>query len=132
MIFPDAEFRARTERLQAGMAAAEIDALLLTSPADIFYTTGFLTRFWESPTRPWFVVLPRIGRSEPEPEPSAAPQLIAAVPPAHVAAITGAIACMVEPRHIIHIEDRRRGAVWTAEGRLIHQTSHNVPHGKKS
>ncbi len=77
------------------------------------------------------VILPRIGRAKPEPETEAAPQLLVAVPPAHVAAISAAVACMVEPRHIIHIEDRRRGAVWTAEGRLIHQTSHNVPHGKK-
>lgn len=43
------------------MAAQEIDALLLTSPADVFYTTGFLTRFWESPARPWFIVLPASG-----------------------------------------------------------------------
>ena len=77
------------------------------------------------------VILPRIGRSQPEPDVSAAPQLLVAVPEADVAAISAAIACIVEPRHIIHIEDRRRGAVWTTEGRLIHQTSHNVPHGKR-
>jgi Xaa-Pro aminopeptidase len=34
---------------------------LLTSPADIFYVTGFLTRFWESPARPWFVIVPSTG-----------------------------------------------------------------------
>lgn len=43
------------------MARARFDALLLTSPADVFYTTGFLTRFWESPARPWFIVLPQTG-----------------------------------------------------------------------
>lgn len=41
------------------MAAVDLAALLLTSPADIAYVSGFVTRFWESPTRPWFVVLPR-------------------------------------------------------------------------
>lgn len=59
--FPAGEFRARAGRLQAAMAQAGQDALLLTTPADIFYTTGFLTRFWESPARPWFIVLPVSG-----------------------------------------------------------------------
>ncbi len=78
------------------------------------------------------VVLPRIGRTAPEAEaPLAAPQVLVAIPPAHLAAISAAVACMVGPRHIVHIEDRGRGAVWTAEGRLIHQTSHDVPHGKR-
>lgn len=57
-IFPEAEFRGRVGRLQAGMENAGLDALLLTTAADIFYVTGFLTRFWESPARPWFVVVP--------------------------------------------------------------------------
>jgi len=61
LIFPAHEYRARIARLQAGMAEQGLDALLLTSPADIFYTTGFLTRFWESPARPWFVVIPHAG-----------------------------------------------------------------------
>ncbi len=43
------------------MARHGLDALLLTAPADVFYTTGFLTRFWESPARPWFVVVPGAG-----------------------------------------------------------------------
>ena len=60
-IFPAAEYRDRTQRLQAGMRAAGQDVLLLTSPADVFYVTGFLTRFWESPARPWFVVVPAKG-----------------------------------------------------------------------
>lgn len=60
-VFPAEEFRARAARLQAEMARAGLDALLLTTPADVFYTTGFLTRFWESPARPWFVVVPASG-----------------------------------------------------------------------
>ena len=61
LIFPAEEFRARTQRLQAQMAKEGLKALLLTSAADVFYTTGFLTRFWESPARPWFIVVPAKG-----------------------------------------------------------------------
>ena len=61
LIFPAAEFRARLGRLQRAMDAAGQDALVLTTPADVFYVTGFLTRFWESPARPWFVVVPLRG-----------------------------------------------------------------------
>ncbi len=61
LIFPTQEYRDRVARLQAGMGAQGLAALLLTTPDDIFYTTGFLTRFWESPTRPWFVVVPLTG-----------------------------------------------------------------------
>lgn len=60
-IFPVEEFRGRCKALQATMAPHGLDALLLTTAADIFYVTGFLTRFWESPTRPWFVVVPARG-----------------------------------------------------------------------
>ncbi|GAA6181059.1 hypothetical protein NBRC116594_24970 [Shimia sp. NS0008-38b] len=59
--FPDTEFLARVTRLQAAMAQADQSALLLTSAADIFYVTGFLTRFWESPARPWFLIVPVAG-----------------------------------------------------------------------
>lgn len=61
LIFPAEEYRARIAALQACMAEQGLDALLLTLPADIFYTTGFLTRFWESPARPWFVVVAAAG-----------------------------------------------------------------------
>ncbi|MBO6868357.1 MAG: aminopeptidase P family N-terminal domain-containing protein, partial [Thalassococcus sp.] len=61
LIFPASEYRQRIARLQAQLAAKDCDALLLTSAADIFYTTGFLTRFWESPARPWFVIVPTQG-----------------------------------------------------------------------
>ncbi|AVL54819.1 aminopeptidase P family protein [Roseobacter denitrificans] len=43
------------------MAEADIAALLLTTEADVRYITGFMTRFWESPTRPWFVIVPAQG-----------------------------------------------------------------------
>ena len=43
------------------MAAAGLDALLLTTEPEIRYFTGFLTPFWKSPTRPWFLVIPATG-----------------------------------------------------------------------
>ncbi|MEL6280767.1 MAG: aminopeptidase P family N-terminal domain-containing protein, partial [Pseudomonadota bacterium] len=54
--FPAEEFRARVARAQQRMAAADLEALLLTTEPDVRYFTGFLTRFWESPTRPWFLL----------------------------------------------------------------------------
>jgi len=60
--FPEAEFRARTESAQALMADSGIDAMLLTTEADVRYFTGFLTQFWQSPTRPWFVIVPTDGK----------------------------------------------------------------------
>lgn len=59
--FPEAEFRTRTARAQALMADAGLGALLLTTEPEVRYYTGFLTRFWESPTRPWFIVVPAAG-----------------------------------------------------------------------
>jgi len=38
-----------------------LSALLLTTAPEVYYFTGFLTRFWESPSRPWFVVIPSGG-----------------------------------------------------------------------
>lgn len=59
--FGAAEFRARVARAQHAMQGANLDALLLTTPAELFYFAGFLTRFWESPTRPWFLIVPATG-----------------------------------------------------------------------
>ena len=59
--FEIAEFKARLTRAQSRMNAAGLDAILLTTEPDIRYFTGYLTRFWESPCRPWFLVLPRSG-----------------------------------------------------------------------
>jgi Xaa-Pro aminopeptidase len=60
--FPDAEFAARLSRAQAQMAQQDLAALLLTQEADLRYFSGFLTRFWESPTRPWFLIVPQAGK----------------------------------------------------------------------
>ncbi len=60
--FSSDEFRARTRRAQSMMEDAGLSALLLTTETDVRYFTGFLTRFWESPTRPWFLLLPVSGK----------------------------------------------------------------------
>ncbi|HEX9584915.1 MAG TPA: aminopeptidase P family N-terminal domain-containing protein, partial [Gammaproteobacteria bacterium] len=56
--FSREEFEQRTQRAQREMRAQRFDALLLTTEADVRYFTGFHTQFWESPTRPWFTVVP--------------------------------------------------------------------------
>ncbi len=60
--FPVSEFEARMENAQIAMRRENLDALLFTSEAEIRYFTGFRTLFWLSPTRPWFLVLPRNGK----------------------------------------------------------------------
>ncbi|MBW4710010.1 Xaa-Pro peptidase family protein [Roseobacter sp. YSTF-M11] len=60
--FPTSEYEARVGKAQRLMAEAGLAALLLTTEPEVRYFTGFLTRFWESPTRPWFLILPAAGR----------------------------------------------------------------------
>lgn len=60
--FEPREFEQRTQAAQRMMQAAGLDALLLSTEADVRYFTGYLTRFWESPSRPWFVVVPAQGK----------------------------------------------------------------------
>lgn len=60
--FPQAEFEARLARIQRAMSELQLDAMLLTTEPDVRYVTGFLTQFWESPTRPWFAIVPAEGK----------------------------------------------------------------------
>ncbi|MCP4316250.1 MAG: aminopeptidase P family protein [Hyphomicrobiales bacterium] len=60
--FTAQEFEQRLLRAQQLMAMARLDALLLTTEPEVRYFTGFLTRFWESPTRPWFLLVPATGK----------------------------------------------------------------------
>jgi Xaa-Pro aminopeptidase len=39
-----------------------LDALLLTTPFNFRYFSGLDMQFWESPTRPWFLVVPARGK----------------------------------------------------------------------
>ena len=60
--FNIAQFEDRTLKAQELMQKHELDALLLTTETNVRYFTGFLTRFWESPTRPWYLIIPRKGK----------------------------------------------------------------------
>ena len=60
--FSVAEFEARLTRVQVLMQEANIDVLLLTTEADVRYFSGFQTQFWQSPTRPWYLLVPILGK----------------------------------------------------------------------
>ena len=60
--FADKEFENRTLRAQEIMHEYELDGILLTTPQNIRYFTGYDSQFWESPTRPWFVIVPLSGK----------------------------------------------------------------------
>ena len=60
--FDTSEFESRTARAQRLMAERGLDALLVCTEPEVRYFTGFLTPFWHSPSRPWFVVVPREGK----------------------------------------------------------------------
>lgn len=60
--FGSAEFELRIARAQQIMQRHRLDAVFVTTPPNVRYFTGFDSQFWESPTRPWFVVVPAQGR----------------------------------------------------------------------
>lgn len=60
--FPQSEYEERLARAQRLMARDALDALLLTTEPEVRYFSGFLTQFWQSSTRPWFLVVPRDGK----------------------------------------------------------------------
>ena len=60
--FPPEEFAARTSRAQTRMAAVGADAMLLTTEPEVRYFSGFHTPFWRSPSRPWFLIVPKAGK----------------------------------------------------------------------
>ena len=51
------EFVSRVEKAQETISKCQLDAILISTEADIRYFTGFMTQFWQSPTRPWFVII---------------------------------------------------------------------------
>lgn len=59
--FGPSEFATRIERAHEIMRRNELDAVFVTAPPNVRYFTGFDSQFWESPTRPWFVVVPSSG-----------------------------------------------------------------------
>ena len=60
--FSSHEYQARVEKIQALMQQNQLGALLITTEADMYYFTGFLSQFWQSPTRPWFAIVPVQGK----------------------------------------------------------------------
>ena len=60
--FSEADYQDRTRKTQALMAESGVSVLLLTNEPDVRYFSGYLTRFWESPTRPWFLLVPASGK----------------------------------------------------------------------
>ncbi len=59
--FSKEEFETRLQRAQELLYENKLDALLITIPSNLRYFTGIDTNFWESPTRPWFLVVPLFG-----------------------------------------------------------------------
>ena len=59
--FEEAEYRHRLSRAQTMMAKAGLACMLLSTEPEVRYFTGYLTRFWESPARPWFLIVPAVG-----------------------------------------------------------------------
>jgi Xaa-Pro aminopeptidase len=56
------EFTHRLTRAQRSMDTHQLDALVLTAPPNFRYFCGFESQFWESPARPWFLIVPAKGR----------------------------------------------------------------------
>ena len=54
--FPKEEFISRIEKIQIHIEKEEIDAVIITSPSNFRYFTGLDSNFWESPTRPWYLI----------------------------------------------------------------------------
>ncbi|SEG70042.1 Xaa-Pro aminopeptidase [Bosea lathyri] len=58
--FARAEFERRIEDARSAMTRYRLDAIVLTSEANIEYLAGFETQFaWNTPSRPWYFVVPR-------------------------------------------------------------------------
>ena len=60
--FSTSEFEQRVYKAQRIMHLYRLDAIFVTTPPNIRYFTGFDSQFWESPTRPWFLVIPLQGK----------------------------------------------------------------------
>ena len=60
--FSESEFSRRTAKAQSQMAASNLAGILLMTEPEVRYFTGFQTLFWQSPTRPWFVLIPAEGK----------------------------------------------------------------------
>ena len=60
--FPADEFARRTANCQKRMTERGVDVVIVCTEPEVRYFTGFHTPFWQSPTRPWFTVIPGSGK----------------------------------------------------------------------
>ena len=60
--FSDSEYQQRTAAAQAVMAQQGLELLIFTTEANVRYFSGFLSQFWHSPTRPWYLLVPISGK----------------------------------------------------------------------
>jgi len=60
--FPVEEYQSRLARAQSDMRTEKMDGIVVTAPQNFRYFSGFNSQFWESPTRPFFIVIPREGQ----------------------------------------------------------------------
>ncbi|MDA9102885.1 Xaa-Pro peptidase family protein [Candidatus Thioglobus sp.] len=62
--FEVSEYENRLNKIQKLMFESKMDVILLTTQVDIEYYTGFKTQFFQSPTRPWYVLIPASGKPQ--------------------------------------------------------------------
>jgi len=62
--FDVSEYENRLNKIQKLMFESKMDVVLLTTQVDIEYYTGFKTQFFQSPTRPWYVLIPASGKPQ--------------------------------------------------------------------
>ena len=55
--FPKEEFAKRISKIQENLDKENIEAIIITSPSNFRYFSGLDSNFWESPTRPWFLII---------------------------------------------------------------------------
>ena len=59
--FDNSEFENRVNKARLLMDKDHIDLLLITSTHNFRYFTGLDSYFWESPTRPFFLLIPKFN-----------------------------------------------------------------------
>ena len=62
MGFPKEEYLKRLYNIHKKLENENIDAIVITSPANFRYFSGLDSNFWESPTRPWFLIISKNGK----------------------------------------------------------------------
>ena len=60
--FPKKEYLRRLDNIHKKLENENIDAIVITSPSNFRYFSGLDSNFWESPTRPWFLIISKNGK----------------------------------------------------------------------